>query len=851
MRFTPLCITSLALAPALLAQRFPEVEPNGTNATAQAIAVGTQIDCSLVAAEQDWFSFSVATNTRIRIHTSGLTTGADTRIGLLDSTGTVYLGMDDDARGSTTSNFASDLTLNVAAGSYMVQIVGFSATSAGGYSLEVSELTPVVYDGTEAAEPTPGSNDSAATALTTGALGTGVKRFLGNIAPAGVVLTDTVAAAPSATVAAGVVGSGNVLFTGVVGVPTGAASTATVTQAVTSLPLANPPLASYASPASTNSLLFTSGINNGLSRAITASTVFTLTTAAFPAAAAPGDTFQIVTGPNTTTNTWVGALPLASLFVGGSAYSMRMTSGTNIGLSRAITANTGPAGFGSVVTTAAFPVANAVGDTFDIDMTVTATTVFKTTAALVPGAYSPATGANSLGQYQVRFTSGANVGVVRQIAGNTASTITLVVGLTAAAAAGDSYVIEKIDCDYYQIVLTAPTNGFWFQINEGDAPSVYGHKYELYDAAGNALLPVGATQLPSFGTQNGVPSTFAPRTSSARMLPAGTYHLSVRGTNTTAPFHTSTTMPVQLLSGNYMLELFTSRMDVGGTVAEVEPNNSLATASPLAPGQIGTGNLTISSGADASDWFGPIVISTPSTLFYQTRRGATGTPMLDTTINLRDSAGNIANAATGGNVLDAPWTTASAHARQTISFFLTPATYYIEVISPGTAFGQSGDYELQVGEVIGAPYVNASYATVTANATGCGVGSVPTLTRQFPSETPVTGATFSRQCTGLTPSGFGLFVQSFSLFGGGAPVPPLDLTAFGAPGCLLHVDTLLISLVFADPTGAVELQLNVPGSTALRGAVLWEQMAKWDFSVNALGIQPGNYARIIVGERSF
>mgnify|MGYP003338928553 CR=1 FL=1 len=78
-----------------------------------------------------------------------------------------------------------------------------------------------------------------------------------------------------------------------------------------------------------------------------------------------------------------------------------------------------------------------------------------------------------------------------------------------------------------------------------------------------------------------------------------------------------------------------------------------------------------------------------------------------------------------------------------------------------------------------------------------------------------------------------------------------SLTVFGAPGCFLNVDPLLLTLVFADPSGAVELQTNIPGSIALRGAQLWEQMAKWDFSVNALGIQPGNYARLIIGERSY
>lgn len=844
MRLLTALLSSLALAPSLLAQRIPEVEPNDTNATAQAIPVGAQIDCTLAAANQDWFSFTVASATRLRVHTSGLTTGADTRIALLDSTGTVYLGIDDDARGSTTSNFASDITLNVAAGTYMVQVVGFNSTSAGGYSLEVGELTPVVYDGTES-EAAPGGNDAVATAIPTGTLGTGVKRYLGNIAPATVVLTDSVAAAPATNVYSGACQpAAAVVFSGTVGVPTAVASTTTVTQAVTSLPAANPLLGSYASPASSMSLLFTSGVNIGLSRPITASTVFTLTTTAFPAAATSGDTFQIVTGPNTTTATWVPSLPLASLFVGGSAYSLRMTSGANIGVSRAISANSGPSAFGTVITTAAFPVANAPGDTFEIDMTVATTAVFTTTSTLVPGAYNPTTGASSLGQYQLRFTSGANVGQTRQIAGNTASTITSASTYPSAPTAGDTFVIEKVDCDYYQINLTAPTNGFWFQINEGDAPAVYGHKYELYDASGNALLPTGATQMLSYGTQSATCSTLAPRTSSARVLPAGTYYLSVRAPN--APFVGSSTMPVGVVpSGNYMLEIFTSRMDVNGTTGEIEPNNALANATPLVPGQIGTGNIT--NGTDTSDFWGPIVINTPSTLFYQTRRAGTATPLLDSTIRLVDSANNIALTSTSGNVIDAPWTTSSAHGRGIVSFF-APGTYYLEVVSPGTGFGQSGDYELQLGEIIATPYVTASYATFTANAS-CGVAPFPTLTREFPSEVPAVGTMFARQITNMTPNFVGLHVLGL------ANTTPLDLgVAFGGtPGvCFLNISPDVVYTIPTSAAGTAELQLVIPPVTGLRGTILWDQCFDLDLTApNGFALQGSNYGRMIIGERSF
>ncbi|MBM4247439.1 MAG: hypothetical protein FJ148_27235, partial [Deltaproteobacteria bacterium] len=173
MRLSPLLLSSLAFAPSLLAQRIPEVEPNGTNATAQAIPVGAQIDCNLAAGEQDWFSFTLPAATRIRIHT----TGADTRIALLDGTGTIYRAIDDDSR-TSTQVYASELQLNIAAGTYMIQVVGYTATIAGLYSLEIGELTPVVYTGSEV-EP----NDSHLNATPTGVLGTGAKKFHGTLSP--------------------------------------------------------------------------------------------------------------------------------------------------------------------------------------------------------------------------------------------------------------------------------------------------------------------------------------------------------------------------------------------------------------------------------------------------------------------------------------------------------------------------------------------------------------------------------------------------------------------------------------------------------------------------------------------
>ena len=834
----------LALSPVLLAQaRVTEAEPNNTPATAQLIQVGNQIDCNLALGEQDWFRFTLAAAGRIRVHTSGVSTTANTRIALLDGTGTTYLAIDDDARGSAQS-WSSEVLLNVPAGTYMVQVVPFDTAATGLYALEVATITPVVYDGVEV-EP----NNSHTTATPTGPLGIGQKRFHGTLS-ANTVVSSGVAAVPALppVVNAGLVPASMIVFSGTT-VP---GSSTTVTQSTPlSQPAANPLLPWYAGL----DILMTSGVNAGLRRRISSNTAVAIVSAAFPVANAAGDTYDIVT-VNMPTVTWVASLPLGSLYVGGLGFSLRMQTGANAGLVRTINANTGPSAFGSSITTAPFPTTNSQGDAWEIVCTGS-TTAFCVQGALSPGAYSPTTGIPgpaSLGHFNVRFTSGANNGLTRQISGNTSSSITLASALTAVPGPGDTFLIEEVDSDYYEVVLTAPNTGMWFQICEGNAPAVYGHRYELYDASGKALLPVSSLQLASFGTQSATCSTLVPRTSSERLWPAGTYYIAVR--NPPTPFTASATMPGGVIpTGNYMLEVFTMPMDTGSTIVEAEApgtqtNNTVATANPFVPGQIVRGNLTISTGADPSDWHGPLVIPVPSAICFQTRRNAASpTPMLDTTVNLRNSTGAIALTATNGNILDVPGTSPSGqHGRLVVTSHLSPDTYYIEVTSPGVGTGHSGDYELETSVTMTPPYVAASFFTFASNA-GCGSAPQPLLTRQYPSEVPATGTLFSRQLTNMTPSFFGMHVMGI------ANIPPLDLAlplggTLGA--CFLNVSPDLVSVVFTDPAGIVELQFIIPGSIALRGTVLWEQGVDFDPTApNGLFAQPGHYGRFIVGERSY
>jgi hypothetical protein len=81
MRF--LLISSLLLTTPLLSQRIAESEPNDTAATAQAVAMGVQIDANLVAADNDWYSITT-TGGQVRFTISGT---ADTRLEISDGPG--------------------------------------------------------------------------------------------------------------------------------------------------------------------------------------------------------------------------------------------------------------------------------------------------------------------------------------------------------------------------------------------------------------------------------------------------------------------------------------------------------------------------------------------------------------------------------------------------------------------------------------------------------------------------------------------------------------------------------------------------------------------------------------------
>jgi hypothetical protein len=391
------------------------------------------------------------------------------------------------------------------------------------------------------------------------------------------------------------------------------------------------------------------------------------------------------------------------------------------------------------------------------------------------------------------------------------------------------------DVDVYRIVVSGSRSGVWLQVTEGDAPWVSQHRYEILDSSGALLTPTA-----TLGANAGDSSTLNFRTSQIRCWPAGTYHFVVRN-RSVAPAANLNPVPL----GNYRLEFLELPMNTGAAVAEapaLDTNGQVATA--IAPGQQGIGNLAV---GNEIDLWGPITFATPSVLQFQTAQGAIS-PVLDTSIGLRffDPLTNTLGAATlvtAGNILDP-----TSHARGTFSFFLAPSSYYIEVRSPGTAATQIGNYRLEISAIDAAPYVAASYATLAANA-ACGTAPQPTLTRDFTNEVPTIGQTFVRRITGLTPSGFALL-----LFGTEQILPISGPLAVDPVNCFMHITfnngiPFLLDSGLADPAGVFTSKLLVPPIPNLRGLVLWEQAAELLFP--AFQIEWGNFARILIGERSY
>jgi hypothetical protein len=157
-------------------------------------------------------------------------------------------------------------------------------------------------------------------------------------------------------------------------------------------------------------------------------------------------------------------------------------------------------------------------------------------------------------------------------------------------------------------------------------------------------------------------------------------------------------------------------------------------------------------------------------------------------------------------------------------------------------------------EVNPLPYSLATTATFGGGAPanwsniggGCaGTKGIPAL---FPAANPVVGTSYVTRTAYAPTNSIGLFLLGFSssVWSGGAL--PLDLGVIGAPGCLLRTDAVAMDAVVTDADGTASLSYSLPIDPLLVGAVLYQQLAAYDPTVNALGFTVSNAGAMTIGQ---
>lgn len=157
-------------------------------------------------------------------------------------------------------------------------------------------------------------------------------------------------------------------------------------------------------------------------------------------------------------------------------------------------------------------------------------------------------------------------------------------------------------------------------------------------------------------------------------------------------------------------------------------------------------------------------------------------------------------------------------------------------------------------EVNPLPYSLATTATFGGGAPanwsniggGCaGTKGIPSL---FPEANAVVGTSYVARAAYAPDNSIGLFLLGFSgsVWSGGAL--PFDLGLLGAPGCLLRTDAVAMDAVVTDADGTASQSYSLPNDPLLVGAVLYQQLAAYDPTVNALGFTVSNAGALTIGE---
>lgn len=369
------------------------------------------------------------------------------------------------------------------------------------------------------------------------------------------------------------------------------------------------------------------------------------------------------------------------------------------------------------------------------------------------------------------------------------------------------------DSDWFVIQLAAATD-LRIETGPGRSPQVGDTVVTLFDASGSPL------RSNDDGVGCGLYSRLA-----CRALAAGTYYVAVEAG------------AAGVANGSYTLDVRGAApvaMPVPPVVAEGPENNDprlggTATAVAL---PVRCNGSVATTGANG-DWdFYRFTLATES--FVQVRVGATPThptpPVMD------DPLLYLFDAAVPPNLLGGPFRAGTFGAWDAaIDVRLLPGAYQIAIRGWGGSV--AGRYYLDIHR--------ADAARSTVHAGGCGGRLLDVATTNVGPgaplrvERPAIGTTYSVQGSNLGSGGFAFHVVGFAS-------TVVDLTAAGAPGCILEVVFVDTPLQMADAAGNVVFAVPIPESLSLAGAALESQVAVFDFS-NPLGITLSNRVAAVLG----